>query len=31
MNISHTVTVHDTFGFASDVPATKPKYSSIVL
>lgn len=29
--ISHTVTVHDTFGFASDAPATKPKYSSIVL
>ena len=27
----NTVTVHDTFGFASDVPATKPKYSSIVL
>lgn len=23
--------VHDTFGFASDAPATKPKYSSIVL
>ena len=31
MSISHTVTVHDTFGFASDAPATKPKYSSIVL
>lgn len=31
MSTSHTVTVHDTFGFASDVPATKNKYSSIVL